>query len=239
MKKLLILAAALLTAATAAAQTGIEAGSSADLPNKLYIGPKAGAVLTTMTQPEQCDLYDKSGFGFDAGVTVRARFGRGFDGLSGTGIIGVGVDLLYKMNTVKTLGTDESGKAGAKFTMNYFEAPVYVQLFPFAKADAGFAHDLYIELGCSFAGTMSRKPESLTVEPEKGDYDRVTYNIDNSKSKLKGMDVRGIVGLGWQTKNFSLSTRYYLSTSKLADNLDSKMNSFEVAVAFPFSIGSF
>ena len=212
-----------------------------------YLGLKAGLTISSMTQPSECDLYDKAGMGFSGGVAGRVRFGKATpNSPAGTGLLGAGIELKYKQNTVKTIGTDESGKQNANLSMGYFEVPVFVQIYPFYKSEA--MNSLYLEVGPDFAGTLSRSPKSLTVGNLTGDFSEVTYNIDSNGSKLKGMDLRVMAGIGYdfalrnekgEAKNLiGINARYYLGTSELAKNFKSKMSSFEISLSWMFNIGN-
>lgn len=209
-----------------------------------YLGLKAGLDMTTMSQPDECDLYDGVGTGFSGGLVGKVRFNQASNGAAaGTGLWGAGLELKYKNNTVKTIGTDETGKANADLSISYFEVPVYVQIYPFYKTDA--MSNFYIEAGPDFAGTLSRSPESLTVEKQSTS---LTYNLDKDGSKLKGMDVRIMAGVGYDFSIKSgdnnnahlvgINARYYIGTSKLAGNFNSKMNTFEISLSWMFNIGN-
>lgn len=211
-----------------------------------YVGLKGGVTITSMSQPAECDLYDGTGVGFSGGVVGKIRFNQATSNApAGTGLLGAGLELKYKQNTVKTIGMDETGKPNANLSVGYFEVPMYVQLYPFYKSNA--MNTFYVEAGPDFAGTLSRKPQVLTVNNLVGPYSSVTYNIDNYGSKLKGMDVRIMAGLGYDfaiknekkeaTNLIGLNARYYIGTSKLAGNFNSKMNTFEISVSWMFNIG--
>lgn len=243
MRKILIslLALALTSPVLAQSDEGEDDGYSGKTKNNaFFLGIKAGGTLTTMTQPEEGDLYDGSGFGFSAGLALKARFGNP-SGAShaGSGYFGAGLELKYKLNTVKTVGTDEDGKENANLSVGYFEVPIYGQLYPLVKSPA--LNSLYIELGVSFAGTLSRSPKSLTMYNPNERYSEVTYYIDGNGKKLKGMDVRPLIGAGYTVPGTGLdiNLRYYLGTSKLAENFDCKMNTFEFSLAWNFQIGTF
>ena len=255
MKKLVVLILASMLCSTTFAQRNVQpqrgGGRSAkpELAQKkhsFFVGLKGGVDLTTMTQPDECDLYDGAGLGFSGGVVGKARFGQATPNApAATGLLGAGIELKYKQNKVKTIGTDESGKANADLTVGYFEVPVYVQVYPFYRSDA--MNTFYIEAGPDFAGTMSRNPKSLTVENPSKEWSSVTYNIDNNDSKLKGMDIRIMAGLGYDfaiknekhetTNLIGINARYYMGTSKLAGNFNSKMSTFEISLSWMFNIG--
>lgn len=206
--------------------------------NAFFLGPKVGAVFTSMSQPEEGKVYDKNGIGLSGGLALKARFGKATENSKGgTGLFGVGLEMLYKQNTVKTIGTDEKGKENASLTINYFEVPIYMQLFPLAKSNA--MNSLYVELGVSIAGSLGVSPKTLTVNNPSESISKAVYHFDSDGSKLKGLDVRPIVGLGYTIpkSGFNINARYYVGTSKLAENFTSKMNSFEVSVSWLFRLG--
>ena len=255
MKKLVVLILASMLCSTTFAQRNVQpqrgGGRSAkpglaQKKHSFYVGIKGGLDLSTMTQPTECDLYDGAGVGFSGGIVGKARFGQASPNApAGTGLLGAGLELKYKQNKVKTIGTDESGKSNADLTVGYFEVPVYVQVYPFYKSDA--MNTFYIEAGPDFAGTMSRKPKSLTVNNLTGEINSVTYNFDSENSKLKGMDVRIMAGIGYDfaiknekhetTNLIGINARYYIGTSKLAGNFNSKMNTLEISLSWMFNIG--
>lgn len=219
-----------------------------DSKNVLQIGPKFGVTFTSMGQPDETPLYDGSGVAFSGGIALRTRFNTATENSdSGTGFLGAGLELKYKMNTVKTIGTDESGKENADLSVGYFEAPLFVQIYPFYKTRA--MNTFYIEAGPNFAGTISRQPKSLIVDNLSGEYSSVTYHIDDDKSTLKGMDVRVMAGIGYDfpiknsssetTSLIGINARYYMGTSNLAGNFNSKMNTLELSLSWMFNIGKF
>ena len=207
-----------------------------------YLGLKAGLDLTTMTQPEESKLYNGMGAGFSAGLVAKARFNSASASApAGTGLLGVGLELKYKLNSVKTIGTNENGDADCNMNLGYFEIPLYLQLFPFYKSDA--MNTFYIEAGPDFAILASKSPKTLTVYDPSPGVSSVSYNIDG----LKGGDVRVLVGLGYDfpirnsnnvtTNLIGLNARYYIGTSSLAGNFKSKMNTFEISLSWMFGIG--
>lgn len=206
--------------------------------NIFSLGVIVGGNLSTMTQPDECDLYDGSGFGYSGGVVMNARFGRASKNAdAGTGLFGVGLELKYKMNSVKTTGTDEKGKENANLEIGFFEVPIALQFYPLYKNSK--MNKFYVEAGAAIAGTLSRKPETLSVV-DKAANTNVTYCFDTEDSKLKGMDVRPFAGVGIDSKfGFGLNLRYYLGTSKLAENFNCKISNVELSVAYKFNVGEF
>lgn len=244
MKKILVILVALFTVVPLFAQSddGEEDISAPvkERKNAFFVGPKIGGTLTSMTDPDEGKLYDKSGIGFSGGLAMKARFGKASDNsVGGTGYWGIGLELKYKKNTVKTIAMDEEGNENANFSMDYFEVPVYLQIYPFAKSAT--MNSLYVELGASIAGTMSRSPKTLSLNNPSVEFSKITYDIDNNGSKLKGGDVRPLVGLGYTIPNTGLdiNARYYIGMSKLAENFNCKMNTFEVSLAWMFNICKF
>lgn len=192
--------------------------------NAFFLGPKIGATFTTMGQPNEVDLYDGSGIGFSGGLAMKARFGKATENsIGGTGWFGLGLELKYKQNNVKTIGSDD-------LSLGYFEIPVMAQFYPFMKSKA--MNTFYVELGADFAGTLSKSPEYLSVS---------SANITYKTGDLKGFDIRALVGIGYTVPNtgFDINARYYLGTNELAENFPCKMNTFEVSVAWMFSVGKF
>lgn len=256
MKKifLLILASVICTSIDAQrdvqSQRGGGRSAKPELAQKkhaFYVGIRGGLAISTMTQPDECNLYDGAGLGFSGGIVGKVRFGQATPNApAGTGLLGAGLELKYKQNRVRTIATDESGKNNADLDIGYFEVPVYVQLYPFYKSNA--MNTFYIDAGLDFAGTMNRSPKSLTVDNLIGEYKSVTYNIDNNGSRLKGMDVRIMAGIGYDfalknkknetTNLIGINARYYIGTSKLAKNFNSKMNTLEISISWMFNIGN-
>ena len=58
------------------------------------------------------------------------------------------------------------------------------------------------------------------MEEPSADYSQVTYKLDADGSKLKGLDVRPMAGLGYTIPGTGLdvNARYYLGMSKMAEN---------------------
>lgn len=256
MKKMFVLILASLLCAPMFAQRGNQpqrgrgrSTSTAPLAQKkhaFYAGIKGGLDITSMTQPNECDLYNGAGIGGSIGIVGKVRFNRASQtSFAGTGLWGAGLELKYKNNVVKTIGTNESGSENANLSVGYFEVPIYAQIFPFYKTSK--MNTFYVEAGPDFAATIGRSPKTLTVDNLSGDLGSITYNIDNDYSRLKGMDIRVMFGLGYDLpiKNskhetahlIGLNARYYVGTSKLAGNFPCKMNSFELSLSWMFNIG--
>ena len=230
MKKLFIVFVAILGVSPTFAQMDDEEGGfEKTKKSAFFIGPKVGFTMTSMTQPDECDLYDGSGFGISGGLAMKARFGKATENsYEGTGMIGIGLELKYKQNIVKTIADDD-------LNLGYFEAPVTLQFYPFTKSNAMNA--FYIELGADVALLMSKSPDMLTVNNPNTSLDYVKYTT----SDLKGGDMRGVVGIGYTIPGtgFDINARYYLGTSELAKNFPCKMSSIEVSVSWLFKAARF
>lgn len=207
-----------------------------------YAGVKGGISLSTMTQPDECNLYDSMGMGYHGGIMLQARFNRATDeSAAGTGLLGVGLEAKYKLNSVKTTATDENGKANASLSLSYVDVPVFVRAYPFYKISA--MNQFYLEAGPDFAFMLGRKPKTLTA----GETSKVIYHLDDDRSTLKGMDMRVMVGLGYDfaiknenyeaTSLIGINARYYIGMNKLAGNFNSKMSSVEISLSYLFNIG--
>ena len=78
--------------------------------NAFFLGPKIGGVITSMSQPNEGNLSDGSGFGLSAGMAMKMRFGRANENsVAGTGFWGLGLELKYKQNKVKTSAENSNG----------------------------------------------------------------------------------------------------------------------------------
>ena len=228
MKKYLFLTLALLSITPVFAQTDDDdAIFNSNVIGKpknyaIYVGPQVGLTTTSMTQPLECDLYDGMGIGFSAGASMRVRLGRMSENSDGgTGVFGVGLDLKYKQNKVKTIGD-------SNLSLGYFEVPVMLQLYPFYKITK--LNGLYVEAGVDIAGTMTKSPDLLTVQTNVG---RIIYHTGD----LKGFDCRIPIGLGYTIRNgFGVNLRYYIGTSELAENIPCKMSSVELSLAWLFKV---
>lgn len=242
MKRILFLFVAFVTVICTYAQSddGDADFIAKERKNAFLVGPKLGGTLTSMTDPDECKLKDGSGLGFSGGLAAKARFGKASENsIGGTGLFGVGFEVKFKQNVAKTIATDEDGGADAKLSLSYLEIPVYVQVYPLIQSTA--LNTLYIEVGASVAMLMSRSPKMLSIANPSAEYADIIYHIDSDGSKLKGGDIRPLVGIGYTIPNTGLdiNARYYLGTSELADNFKCKMNTFELSLAWMFNICKF
>lgn len=215
--------------------------------NAFYLGPKVGVTMTSMSNPDECVLVDGLGTNFSAGVAAKGRFGLASKhATAGTGVLGAGIELKYKNNSVKTFGTDENGNEDASLSVGYFEVPIFVQVYPFYKSDA--MNSFYIEAGPDLALGLSRSPKSLTVADPNEELSSITYHFEGEKKNMVGNDVRFMLGLGYdipiksgkETKSLvGIGARYYIGTSGLAGNFPCKMNTFELSLSWQFCLGKY
>lgn len=196
-----------------------------DKPNVIKLGPKLGATFTSMGQPSEVDLYDGTGVGFSFGATLKTRLGKATEDTrqGGTGPIGFGLDVLYKQNKTKTIGTQD-------LSLAYLEIPLTVCLFPMSKSN--MMNSFYVEAGPDFSMIISKSPSVLNVP---------SANIAYHTGDFKGGDLRIVVGMGYTIPKTSLdvNARYYIGTSNLAANFPCKMNTLEVSLAWMFRIAKF
>lgn len=237
MKKIIFLFVTLLTFAPAMAQNdgfdfpGESMSGDFGKPKKhaFFIGPKVGLVAASISDPKEGKLADGMGVGFSAGAAMKLRFGKATSSSKeGTGFFGVGLELKYKQSNAKTIGIDQDGKENAKLGVSYFDIPVFVQVYPFAKSKA--MNTFYIEVGPDFALAVGRSPKSLRA----GEYQYVT-------EKMTAHDLKFMAGIGYTIPKTGLDInfRYFLGTSKMAKNFESKMSNLEVSLAWMFKAGKF
>lgn len=215
--------------------------------NTFYVGPKVGATMTSISNPDECTLANGMGTSFSAGLVAQGRFGLASKHSGGgTGLFGAGIELKYKNNVAKTYGIDEDGNEDASLSIGYFEVPIYVHVYPFYKTDA--MNTFYLEAGPDFALGISHSPKSLTVTDPNKELSSITYHFDGEKKELVGNDVRFMVGAGYEvpiksgkeTKSLvGIGARYYMGTSGLAGNFPCKMNTFELSLSWQFCLGKY
>lgn len=192
-------------------------------PYELSIGPHVGAGVSMLSESGDLKIYDGSGICFSGGLSVNFRYGNKYKGreIDGQGLWGLNLDLNYKQLAAKTLGSDD-------LKMGYFEVPVTFQLYPFCHNKQ--LKNLYLEVGPTFAGTLSSSPDELECN-----------GVKYATGDLKGFDIRATIGLGYRFKKtaassgFYMNARYYVGTSKLAKNFEGKFNSAELVLGWNFS----
>lgn len=247
MKKILFfLMALLITVPVCAQDDGEELQIGKPQKNALFIGPKVGLGLTSMSQPDEGKLADGSGLGFAGGLSAKLRFGRATENSAGgTGYWGFGLDLRYKKNSAKTIATSYDDNLNiiednAKINTSYLDIPVYFTVYPFAKSSA--LNSLYIEAGVSFGILLSRSPNYLEVYNPSELYSYALYTLDNGNgNRLKGGDIHPIIGVGYTIPKTGLefNVRYNIGTTKLANNFPCKMSTLEISLAWMFSAAKF
>ena len=190
---------------------------------ELSIGPRIAGGMSSMSEGVDLKIYDKGGMSFGGGLAANLRFG-GKDTkgryLDGQGLFGLGLELNYKQHTVKTL-------PGEDLKLGYFEVPIMLQFYPCYNTKQ--LKNLYIEVGPTITGTLSKSPDMLS-------YDYAEYKTGD----LKGFDVKATIGLGYRfsklsaNDGFYANARYYLGTSKLAGNFPGKISSIELSIGYLF-----
>lgn len=208
--------------------------------NVFQLGLKVGGNLSSISNPDECDLFESSGVGFSGSIAMGMRFGCASENSKpGTGLLGIGLDLGYRNSISKTYAVDEKGKENANLSLSYLDIPVAIQLYPCYKISS--VNTLRIEAGVSFSTLLNSKPESLTMNNLSGEYSSVTYNVGKDGSKLKGGDMRPFAGIGYTIPKagLGLNVRYYIGTSKLAENFSSKVSSLDFSISWMFNAAKF
>lgn len=190
---------------------------------EVSVGPRIAGGMSSMSEGDGLKIYDKGGMSFGGGLAANIRFG-GKDSkgrnLDGQGLFGVGLELNYKQHAVKTL-------PGEDLKLGYFEVPIMLQFYPCYNTKQ--LKNLYVEVGPTIAGTLSKSPDIL-------EYNDITYHTGD----LKGFDVKATLGVGYRfsklsaNDGFYANARYYLGTSKLAGNFPGKISSIEISIGYLF-----
>lgn len=221
-----------LTQRSTTPQKSGKAGRSITIKTKSYnyefsIGPRVGGGLSMMSEGDGLNIADGSGFGFDAGLGLNVRFG-GKDSrgraLNGQGLFGIGLELNYASNSIKT-------KMGDNLNLGYFEVPLLFQFYPAFGSKQ--LKNLYIEVGPTFSMLLSSSPDQLVSESP---FVTSIYNTGD----FKGGDIKGTIGVGYRFSRSSandglyLNFRYNLGTSDLAGNFPAKISSAELTIGYLF-----
>ena len=213
MKKLILFFAVAFVTIVANAQYE-DSGIVDKRTSAVHLGVKAGANISTMSKYDMVDLGQKSGFGFEGGLVLSARFGKRNRGADpGTGVFGVQIEPTYAQHNVKTDYDD--------IKLSYFEVPILLKFF--------VTPNLNIEVGPNIAGTLSSKPEYVEAP-----------NTRIATGDIKGMDVKVCFGVSYETKEgLFASLRYNLGTSDLAGNFPCKVSAASLTVGYKFNIFKF
>lgn len=227
MKKLLFLCAISLMAMTANAQVTFAEEESSQQEeeqgfgtisdtrkNVVSLGITAGGNYSMMSKYDPVDLGSLSGIGFQGGAVVNIHFGQRRGADAGTGPIGLQVEALYAMHNMKTDLSDN-------IKLGYLEIPVLLKYY--------ITPNVNIELGPTFSYILSKSPDVL-----KGTSTTIAIG------ELKGGDVKGTVGVSYQTKSgFYASARYNMGFSDLAGNFPCKVSTVSLSVGYLFNIFKF
>ena len=223
MKKLFLLASILWMSMSADAQvtfTGDENDQEdvVEIVDKrksaVSLGIKAGVNMSTMSKYDPADLGLKSGIGFEGGIVIAARLGKHKKSSdAGTGMFGVQIEPSYVQHTIGTNGDD--------IKLNCFEVPVLLKIY--------VTPNVNVEIGPNFSGTLSSKPDNLNAG-----------NSIIAIGDLKSFDVKGCVGISYETKGgLYASLRYNLGTSDLAKNFACKVSAASLTLGYKFNIFKF
>ena len=226
MKKLFLLAAVFMMALPSNAQVTFEEDESSQQEenfesiivdkrkNVVSLGITAGANYSMMSKYDPVDLGSRSGIGFQGGAAVNIHFGQRRGADAGTGPIGLQVEALYAMHSMKTDLSDN-------IKLSYLEIPVLLKYY--------ITPNVNIELGPTFSYILSKSPDVL-----EGTSTTIAIG------ELKGGDIKGTVGISYQTKSgFYASARYNMEFSDLAGNFLCKVSTVSLSVGYLFNIFKF
>lgn len=227
MKKLFLLSAIMMIAMSANAQVTFTEDESSQQEeeigfgdikdsrrNVVSLGITAGGNYSTMSKYDPVDLGSRSGIGFQGGAVVNIHFGQRRGADAGTGPIGLQVEALYAQHSMKTDLSDD-------IKLGYLEVPVLLKYY--------ITPNVNVELGPTFCYLLSKSPDML-----RG----TSTNI--AIGELKGGDLKGTVGISYQTKSgFYASARYNIGLSELASNFPCKVSTATVSIGYLFNILKF
>lgn len=193
-----------------------------DNPFRIAAGVKVGGGLAMATDPTVVttnyptgyDIDFKNRFAFQVGAVANMHFGRRQDSSpGGTGWLGAQAEVLYG---IRTIGTEK----GTTLKMHCLEIPVLFQVYPIPA--------LAIEVGPTFTKTLKCTPDQLQLD-----------DIALNTGKLSGSDIMLTAGIAYKTPiNLMVDFRYDIGLFTLAGNLESKVSSAMVSVAYLFNIGN-
>lgn len=216
MKKLLLLAAALMMSMCAWAQyepTSDNDDVPADIkrPFTISLGAKAGVNYSFAGNPDGMDMGMKGNVGFQGGLAFNIHFSDKKEYTpSGTGRFGIQLEAMYAQRSLKT--DIENIK------LNCFSVPLLFQFY----VTPSFA----IEVGPTFTGVLSTSPKTMN-------YNNNIMGLE----KIKGYDVMVTAGVDYYHKSgFTASARYNMGNSHLAKNFKTKVSSAELSVGYLFTI---
>lgn len=227
MKKLLVFCAISMMAMSANAQVTFTeeessqqqeevgfGGITDNRKNVVSLGITAGGNYAMMSKYDPVDLGSRSGIGFQGGIAFNVHFGQKRGADPGTGPIGLQIEALYAQHSMKTDLSDN-------IKLGYIEVPVLFKYY--------ITPNVNIELGPTFCYLTSKSPDTL-----KGTSTTIAIG------ELKGGDVKGTIGVSYQTKSgFYASARYNLGFSELAKNFPCKVSTVSVSVGYLFNIFKF
>lgn len=179
---------------------------------RIYLGPKVGLNYASMSGlPDEFGLKPKSSLGYQGGLAANVHFGRRTDKSDGgTGLFGIQLEAMYSQRTIKTDIED------MKF--NYIEVPVLAQCY--------VTPEVCIELGPTLTGAISTSPDEMK-----------SGNLIISTGDLKAWDVMLTAGIGYKHRSgLTMSARYNLGMSKLAENFEGKVSTVTVSIGWLFAL---
>lgn len=176
---------------------------------KICIGPILGGGLAMPTATAAYDFNPKVGLSYQGGLAINGRFGHrqrfGFGG-GGTGLPGFEVEVLFSRRTMSEDGTT--------MAMNCIEMPLLAQIYPIVQ--------LGLEAGVTFVRMLGFTPE----------YTQTNYAVLYT-GQIKGGDVMLTTGVCFQPGfGLMVDARYNFGISPIAGNLNTKVSTIVVSVAY-------
>lgn len=216
-KRILLFVALVVGLATSAMAQGLEPvfesiGDSpfVSKPYVLSIGPKVGVNYSLASDPAGMNLGMSGNLGFSGGATFNVRFFRPEGKPIGTERLGVQLEALYSMRSLKT--------DVENINMNCFEIPILLQWY--------FLPSFAVEVGPTFTGVLSASPKEFK-------FNNATYNMD----KLKAYDIMLSIGINCKLKNgFTADLRYNMGNSDMAGNFQTKVSTISVGIGWLFNV---
>lgn len=225
MKKLLVMAAMVLSSVGAFAQQPV---------GTITIQPKIGLNCASATSHElghgvNLDFDYKAGFVGGAEVEYQA-----------TPKLGISGGILYSMQGAKYSGNlgDLEGWEGAenvkdvKFNFDYLNIPVLANIY----VGKGLALKAGVQFGFNInnkmkIGSISVNWNDLIDEIQKEEY----YDL-GGVGKVKTFDFSIPVGASYEYQNFVLDARYNIGVTKVIDGLDCRNSVFQLTLGYKFKL---
>lgn len=211
MKKLLVMAAMVLSSVGAFAQQSV---------GTITIQPKIGLNCASGTNHDfghgiNLDLDYKAGFVGGAEVEYQA-----------TPMLGISGGLLYSMQGAKYKGEDEE----AKINLDYINVPVLANVY--------VVKGLALKAGVQFGFNVNNKVKSGSVSMDWNKFaDEMNDDLEyDAFGKFKTFDFSIPVGASYEYQNIVLDARYNIGVTKVIDGLDCRNSVFQLTLGYKFKL---